>query len=221
MTHGKSPEDDRRTGGTKLREWLIPVITALIGVAGTIGVGFIRSSSETVDVITGSSPAPATKTVSARPAPAPATVTITVSPSPVSTDPGPVTLPDCPVSQGCQAFNLVVHPSISGTEVDLGTGVVGDSGDFEYRQLPDGATEIEGNGDDLGAGVTPQQANMQGCGAITKSNPTGAILGLHKGLFFCVATFVSGSGVSLVEQTRPVSPTGMLYLTERYWPNDG
>jgi hypothetical protein len=65
----------------------------------------------------------------------------------------------------------------------------------------------------LTADVTPQQANHQGCVALTTSDPdSNPIVGFHKGLTFCVS--ISDQG-ALVMETRPPGPDNVLYLRER------
>ena len=176
------------------------VLVGQSGAVATLIVALISNPSGTVDVITGSSPAPATTTITPSQAPR---HTITVTASPVATNPGPVSLPDCPASQGCKAYNLVVRPDPGdSTGITFATGAVtlGELGDLSYEKTPDGTLEIVAASTPgvYSTDVTPQQANHQGCEALTTSDADpNPITGFHQGLAFCVAINTSDGGIAL------------------------
>jgi hypothetical protein len=176
-----------REARSKRRDaWLIPLIAAVVGAAAAFGFGLIRSPSGTIDVISGSSPAPATTTITPSQGPR---QTVTVTASPVPTQPGPVTLPGCPASQGCKGYNLVVRP---GDAITFATGAVtpNSAGDVVCQRAGDGALQITpyGPATTYSTDVTPQQANKQGCQALTTSDATTSpISAFPVGLTFCVA----------------------------------
>jgi hypothetical protein len=205
---------------SKSRRWLShPLVIALIGAAAAILAAEIAAHAGGIDIVSGSAPSART-TVTITPSPKP-TVTATVTASPVSTNPGPVTLPGCAISQGCKGYNLVVRPNRA-TGIDFATGsvLVGGAGNLEYEQSQDGTSEIVpyGPGKAYSVDVTPQQANQQGCVALTTSDPdSNPIVGFHEGLTFCVS--IAGQGVALVMETRPLGQDNILYLRELYWPN--
>jgi hypothetical protein len=218
-----SPEgrtESRNARRTRRDAWLIAVVAALIGAAATLIVGLISNSRATIDVITGSSPAPAKVTITPSAAPR---ATVTVTASPVPTQPGPVTLPGCLVSQGCQGYNLVVRP---GDGITFATGAVtpNSAGDMDYQRTGDGALEIApyGIAATYSTDVTARQANKQGCQALTTSDAaTSPIRGFHKGMSFCVAVNATVTGgLALVEETKAPGSDGTLYLRELFWPSD-
>jgi hypothetical protein len=210
--------------GSKSRRWLRhPLVIALIGAAAAILAAEIAAQAGGIDIVSGTAPS-ARATVTIKPSIRP-TATVTVTAGPVPTNPGPVTLPGCPVSQGCKGYNLIVRPepgSGGATGITFATGAVGvgSAGDLEYEKSQDGTPEIVpyGGGKAYSVDVTTQQANQQGCVALTTSDPdSNPIVGFHQGLTFCVA--INGQGVALVMETRPPGPDNVLYLRELYWPN--
>lgn len=196
-------------GKDKSRNWLRnPLIGPLIGAAAALLAAVIATQAAGVDIVSGSAPsarATITITPSARP-----TVTVTKTAGAVPTNPGPVTLPGCRIIQGCKGYNLIVRQA--GPDTDGGTGIniatgaveVGSAGDFEYEKSQAGTPEIVQYGPDkaYSVDVTPQQANHQGCLALTSSDPDNSpIVGFHQGLAFCLA--VHGQAVALLMETRP------------------
>ena len=211
-----------KSGSKSRRRLSHPLVTASIGAAAAILAAEIAAHAGGINIVSGSAPSART-TVTITPTPIP-TATVTVTASPAATNPGPVTLPGCPVSQGCKGYNLVVRlepGSGGGTGITFATGSVevGGAGDLQYQNSQDGTPEIVsyGPGQAYSVDVTPQQANHQGCVALTTSDPdSNPIVGFHRGLTFCVS--VNGQGVALVMETRPPGPDNILYLRELYWP---
>ena len=207
----------------KKRKWMIPLVTAFIGAAGAIVAALASNPSATIDVITGSAPA-AKATVRITPSAVPA-ATVTITAGPVPTDPGQITFPGCPSSQGCKAFNLVAQLGSNGanTGLDFSTGSVklDGGGDLVYGDSQNGTRELTGYGDSAySIGVTARQANRLGCEALTTSDPdSNPITGFHMGLTFCVATGFNEQGIALVTETQPVGSNGVLYLRELFWPS--
>lgn len=217
----RSQGDQAKTSearGKRWDAWLIAIVAALIGAAATIVAGLLSNSNATIDVFTGSSPAHAKVTITPSQHPRP-TVTVTAAPAP--TQPGPVTLPGCPASQGCKGYNLVARPGVG---ITFATGAVmpNTAGDMDYQRSGDGALEIVPYGGSAvySTDVTPQQANHQGCEALTTSDATtDPIRGFHQGLTFCVAINTTTGGIALLKETRPLGSDGKLYLRELYWPS--
>lgn len=212
-------ESDRKS-----RSWLRDhLIVAAVSSVGAIVVAIIGARAAGVDVFVGS-PASGRTTVTITPVPERPTATVTVTAGPAPTNPGPVSLPGCAVSQGCKAFNLVVRDpgaGTAGTSITIATGVVqvGGSSDLLYQD-DNGTPELfaDGYGAAASVNVSSQQANEQGCKALTNSDPDpNPIVGFRKGLQFCVA--VLNEGVALMTETRPPGPDDTLYLTELFWPS--
>jgi hypothetical protein len=206
---------------SKSRRWLShPLVTALVGAAAVILAAVIAARAGGIDIVAGSAPS-ARATVTITPSPRPA-VTVTVTAGAVPTNPGPVTLPGCSVSQRCKGYNLVVRPdpnSITGITFATGSVAVNNTGDLDYQMSQDGTPEIVSDTSNVAysVDVTPPQANRQGCVALTTSDPdANPIVGFHKGLTFCVSI---GQDVALVMETRPLGPDNILYLRELYWAN--
>ena len=199
-----------------------PLVIALIGAVAAILAAEVAAHAGGINIISGSAP-PARTTVTITPSAQPAE-TVTVTASPASTNPGPVALADCHVSEGCKGYNLVVRPDVggSGTGITFATGSVevGSAGDLEYEMSQDGTPEIVPYGPSkaYSVDVTTQQANEQGCIALTTSDPdNNPIEGFHQGLTFCVS--IAGQGVALVAETRPLGSDNVLYFRELFWPN--
>jgi hypothetical protein len=225
---GGSKIGDGKPGGGKARKkrrkWPVPLATAVIGAAAVIVAAVIARQAGGIDIIAGAVPSTqATVTITPRTIPQ-QTVTVTAAPAP--TIPGPISLPDCPVSQGCKAFNLVAQPASSNgfsNGMDLSTGEVrlNGSGDLYYSRSDNGTLEL--TRDDATAfspDVTAAQASRQGCQALTASDPdSNPITALHKGLTICVATDDTEIGIALVTETRPVGRNGVLYLRALFWPS--
>jgi hypothetical protein len=194
------------------------LVGAVVGAVAIVVAALIAKGTGALDIAVSPGPTP-TVTITPKAA---ATVTVTVPPA--LTAPGPVTLPNCPVNQGCKAWNLVVRltPNNGQTGITLDTGSVGlnSNGDMQYGKSTDGTIELIGlYASAYSTAVSAQNPGKETCQNSTTSDPDpDPIANFHKGLFFCVAT--GGSpGISLVEETEPLASNDVLYLRELYWPN--
>ena len=207
-----SDEGSSGSGGWK------GLVGAVVGAVAIVVAALIAKGTGALDIAVSPDSTP-TVTITPKAAP-----TVTVTASPVPNAPGPVTLPGCPVSQGCKAWNLVARLSPdnfpTGITFDTGSVMLDNDGDMQYDKSSDGTAELIG--DDAAAYSTAVSAQNPGkttCQNSTTSDPDpDPIADLHKGLFFCVATG-SGPGIALVEETEPLGSNNVLYLRELYWPN--
>jgi hypothetical protein len=194
------------------------LIGAVIGALAIVVAALIAKGTGALDIAV--SPG-STPTVTITPKPA-ATVTVTASPAPNA--PGPVALPNCPVSQGCKAWNLVVKltPNNGQTAITFDTGVVAlnGNGDMQYGKSTDGTVELIGDeASAYSTAVPTQNPGKETCQNSTASDPDpNPIANFHAGLFFCVATG-NGPGIALVEETEPLGSNDVLHARELYWPN--
>jgi hypothetical protein len=197
---------------------VIATIGVFSGAIATIVVALIADKSGALYIAVGGTPSPVVTTITPRAAP-----TVTVTASPVPTAPGPITLPSCPQSQGCRAYNVVARLGANSTGITFSTGAVtfDVQGDMNYLKSQDGTLELMGYlAMAYSTGVTAQSASRQGCQNLTTSDPDpDPIINLHAGLLFCVATGGLSPGIALVKQTRPIGANKVLYLTELYWPD--
>jgi hypothetical protein len=197
--------------------WLSPIVAAVIGGAATIGAVLIANGPQ---AISGKPSAASTVTVTPRPS-----VTVTVTAPAAQNAPGPIQIGSCTVSQQCKAWNLTVRlsPNNGSTGIDFTKGIVSinGTGDLLYEKSADGTPELMNYvAQAYSTAVTSQNAGRQACMNSTESAPdSNAILALHKGLVFCVATGYNSRGIALVEETQPLGSNGILYLQEFYWPN--
>jgi hypothetical protein len=204
---------DRQKQGARRSSGSGNILAAIIAAAATIVAAvlaaLIGNSTGVITISAGSHPA---TTITITPAQARPTVTITESPA--STDPGPVTLPNCQISQGCRAFNLAV-PLNAGIAFATGSVSTTGNGDLYYSLGSDQQPQLASSGGTYSTAVTSQTAGKSGCQAATTSAPsTNPIVTFQVGLTFCVA--VTG-GVALVMETRPLGSDNVLYLRELFW----
>jgi hypothetical protein len=68
--------------------------------------------------------------------------------------------------------------------------------------------------------VTAQNASEAQCQTATTSSPDAdPITDFHVGLLFCVVPDRNNGGIALVEETKPLGSSKILYLREIYWPS--
>jgi hypothetical protein len=203
----------------KDRSWLPIIAAAIIGAVATIIGGVIANGTGALHITI--APVPA-KTVTITPEPAPA-ATVTES----SGSSGGIGSIDCLSGQDCRTWNLTVPMgnftlnSETGIIFDLGQVLLDNSeGDMDFGSNSSGIPELsQVDAAAFSTDITAQNASKARCQTVTTSAPdANPIVDFHVGLLFCVLPS-GNSGIALVEETKPLGSSNILYLKEIYWPN--
>jgi hypothetical protein len=214
---GESPR--RRTTETSERRTtvLVAILVAVIGAAATITAAIIGHAQGQKEA----TPGP-TVTVTASP-----TVTVTETASADGSSGSNATQSNiCTAASGCVIRSMAVPLADSGAVIDLATAHITLASfcchDLIYQTSSDGKPELKADGggpvSNISLAVTAANKSLQQCTKATNQEPdSNPIVDFHKGLLFCVALGDSGE-MALLEETSPLGSSGMLNLTETYWP---